>query len=77
MRDTLHAIHSGSNLDTVEEEEIRFIWNENSLPEIPSIEKLNEFEARRGRIPFYTNKLADVIDDNFFLYEVDPERKLN
>ena len=55
MRDTLHAIHSGSNLDTVEEEEIRFIWNENSLPEIPEIENLIDFEARRGRIPFYTS----------------------
>ncbi len=54
VRDTLHAIHSGSNLDTVEEEEIRFIWNENSQPEIPEIEKLTDFEARRGRIPFYT-----------------------
>ena len=55
MRDTLHAINSGSNLDTVEEEEIRFIWDESSTIKAPVIEKLTEFEARRGRIPFYCN----------------------
>jgi|LauGreDrversion4_2_1035121.scaffolds.fasta_scaffold64697_2 hypothetical protein len=63
MRDTLHAIHSGSNLDIVEEEEIRFIWNENSNHEIPDIEKLTEFEARRGRIPFYTSQVVEFITD--------------
>jgi len=60
MRDTLHAINSGSNLDTVEEEEIRFIWNDTSIIDAPCIEKLTEFEARRGRIPFYTNQLVEV-----------------
>jgi hypothetical protein len=61
MRDTLQAIHSGSNLDTVEEEEIRFIWEENSIPEIPYIEKLTEFEARRGRIPYYMTVISDIV----------------
>ena len=60
MRDTLHAINSGSNLDTVEEEEIRFIWNESSIIDVTCIEKLTEFEARRGRIPFYTNQLVEL-----------------